>query len=259
MAANQLGIARPDGLTIGTFNSGLFYSQLQGNDGLKTDLRKVSWIGKAATTERVLVVPARSDFQTIEAMQAADRTLLFGASAIGSAARNEALILRHLLGIPISIVTGFSGNDSQMSLMRGEIDGAFGSYSSYRAFLDRGDGRVLLTVGDRLQIEEIMRLVPNDVASDQARELLSLIDSVATLGRLTAAPPNVPDERLDVLRLAYERTLSDPELLAEARRGNLPVAPMSGEEVAIRARAILGQSVEMRALVARLTQPESGR
>ena len=40
--------AKPDGLTIGTFNTGLIYNQLIRHDGVRFDLDKMSWIGKAA-------------------------------------------------------------------------------------------------------------------------------------------------------------------------------------------------------------------
>lgn len=259
VAANQLGIAPPDGLTIGTFNSGLFYSQLLGDGGLQSDLGSYSWIGKAAVNERVMLVSRKSRFQSIGAMRGATEPVLFGAASIGSAARNEALILGHILGIPIRIVTGFSGNDSQMSLMRGEIDGAFGSYSSYRSFIARGDGKLLLTIGRGQEMTELLQEAVGDARDKQARDLLRLIDSVANLGRVTAAPPNVPAQRLAVLRDAYARALSDPGFLADAERLDLPVEPLSGVEVAARAAAILDQPAQLRELIRDITRSGQSR
>ncbi len=259
VAANQLGIAPPDGLTIGTFNSGLFYSQLLGDGGLQLDLGTYSWVGKAAVNERVMVVSAKSRFQSIEAMRAATEPVLFGAASIGSAARNEALILRHILGIPISIVTGLSGNDSQMSMMRGEIDGAFGSYSSYSSFIARGDGKLLLKIGRGQELTEWLTEAAGRASDEQARDLLELMDSVANLGRVTAAPPNVAADRLALLREAYDRALSDPEFLADAKRLDLPVEPMPGAEVAARAAAILNQPAELRELIQQITRSGQSR
>jgi len=259
VAANQLGIAPPDGLTIGTFNSGLFYSQLQYDGALQTNLGDFSWIGTAAVNERVMILSTRSRFRSIAAMQAAAEPALFGASAIGSAARNDALILRHILGMPIKIVTGLSGNDSQMSMMRGDIDGAFGSYSSYRAFLARGDGKILLRLGGGRDLEKLLAVTAEGMDKKQARDLLELIDSIAHLGRITVAPPNVSASRLAVLRDAYDRALRDPELLADARRLDLPVEPLSGAEVAARAAAILDQPAELRELIREITRPEHSR
>ena len=50
---------KPDGLTIGTFNTGLIYNQLIGLDGVKFDLTKMSWIGKASSEPRVIVIAAQ--------------------------------------------------------------------------------------------------------------------------------------------------------------------------------------------------------
>src|SRR5487761_1058948 len=54
VGANTLYAARPDGLTIGTFNTGLIYDQLLKRPGVLFDLTKFSWIGKAANDTRAL-------------------------------------------------------------------------------------------------------------------------------------------------------------------------------------------------------------
>src|SRR6185503_1916355 len=46
IGANQIYTARPDGTTIGMFNTGLIYDQLIRNRGLMFDLSKFSWVGK---------------------------------------------------------------------------------------------------------------------------------------------------------------------------------------------------------------------
>src|SRR5689334_1516656 len=49
IAANHLyNVAKPDGLTIGTFNRNLPIAQLTGVQGVKFDVRKFAWIGSAA-------------------------------------------------------------------------------------------------------------------------------------------------------------------------------------------------------------------
>src|ERR1700754_1175642 len=52
VGTNTIFASRADGLTIGTFNTGLIYNQLVGLDGVKFDLTKMSWIGKAASDPR---------------------------------------------------------------------------------------------------------------------------------------------------------------------------------------------------------------
>src|SRR5918997_448776 len=56
IGANAIYASEPDGLTIGTFNTGLIYNQLVGLENANFDLAKMSWIGKAASDPRVIVV-----------------------------------------------------------------------------------------------------------------------------------------------------------------------------------------------------------
>jgi tripartite-type tricarboxylate transporter receptor subunit TctC len=46
------------------------------------------------------------------------------------------------------------------------------------------------------------------------------------------APPGLPPERLDTLRRAFDATLKDPAVLAEAKKLGMEINPVSGEDVA---------------------------
>ena len=61
----------------------------------------------------------------------------------------------------------------------------------------------------------------------------------AQLGRLTAAPPDTPDDRLRPLIAAYRSALEDPTLLEEAARLDRPIDPDYGQDVARQIRAAL--------------------
>src|SRR5690349_23464005 len=56
IGANAVYASKPDGLTIGTFNTGLIYNQLIDRKGIKLDLTKMSWVGKAASDPRVMIL-----------------------------------------------------------------------------------------------------------------------------------------------------------------------------------------------------------
>ena len=49
------------------------------------------------------------------------------------------------------------------------------------------------------------------------------------MGRPFAAPPKVPAERVTALRRAFDQSLKDPELLAEAEKAQLEISPVDGE------------------------------
>jgi len=84
IGANFIYASKPDGLTIGTFNTGLIYNQLVGVDALKADLTKMSWIGKASTDPRAIVISANSPIKSFADLQKA-QNVLFSTSGVGSA------------------------------------------------------------------------------------------------------------------------------------------------------------------------------
>ena len=70
VGANSIYASRPDGLTIGTFNTGLIYNQLVGLEGVRFDLTKMSWIGKAGSDPRVFLIAQQSPIKTFAELQA---------------------------------------------------------------------------------------------------------------------------------------------------------------------------------------------
>lgn len=241
VGANTLYRSKPDGLTIGTFNIGLVYGQLTGKEGMTFDLRDLEWIGKAAGEPRSIVVSRDCPIQTIQDLMAADEPVKFGSAGLGSASWSDMMLLAEALELKVIVIPGFQGNEGEMSMLRGEICAIMGSTSSFAHFVDAGYGSLILTVGGDIEG------VPNamDVAHNQkAKQLVSIIDTLAQLGRVTAAPPGTPPDRLDELRAAYKASLENPQLLAEAEQLGKPIDPAFGDDVKRLVAAALEQSPE---------------
>jgi hypothetical protein len=69
-----------------------------------------------------------------------------------------------------------------------------------------------------------------ELTKNQAdRQLVDLIMSGAALGRPMATTPGVPEERLRALRAAFLATMKDPDFVAETKKLNIEIAPVSGE------------------------------
>ena len=56
-------------------------------------------------------------------------------------------------------------------------------------------------------------------------------------GRPYFLPPEVPPERVQVLRRAFDATVKDPNFIADAAKLKLDIDPMTGEEV----QALVGE------------------
>ena len=245
IGANDVYRARPDGLTMGTFSTGLIYSQIVGLEGIKFDLSKYSWIGKASAEHRVLIVSAKSPFKTIKDFVDSKEPVKLGSSGVGTADHNETFIIADALGAKVRVIAGFGGQEAEMAMLRGEISGLIGSYSSLAAFVRAKECRVLLQIS-RTKHKELpdVPLALEQKLSDRGKKLVALVGGIAELWRLTAAPPSIPAEKLEVVRTAYKKALTDPELLKEAAKMETGIDPAFGEDVAKLVKEALDQPQE---------------
>lgn len=253
---NHLYLARPDGLTLGTFNTGLIYAQLFRLDGFHADLTRMSWIGKAADDPRVLTVSAKSGFRSIEDIRKAGRPLLLGADGVSNSGYNDAMLVAHVLGLRFKPVFGLATREAQLSMMRGEIDADFGAASSHRPIVNNGYGHTVIRVGRGAGIDERIPDASDWATTSETKALLDLVRLQASLLRWTAGPPGIPEHRLAVLRDAYMAALRDPALLAEAHKLDVPIAPMDGATLAEEIDRALALAPETVALVASIVRVE---
>lgn len=72
-------------------------------------------------------------------------------------------------------------------------------------------------------------LLPNLAKDEQSRQVMELIASYTAFGIAYALPPEVPAERVALLRKSFDATMKDPAFLAEMAKAKLDVKPASGE------------------------------
>jgi tripartite-type tricarboxylate transporter receptor subunit TctC len=238
---NEIYAAAPDGLTLGIFNTGVVYAQLLRNPAVRFDLGRMSWIGKAGDEPRVLTVSTQSGFGSLDDIRKAGRPLVLGASGAGSGSYNDMALLAHALGLEVRYVFGLATHDAQLAMLRREIDGAFGSASSYRAFVKSGRGVTVLRVGEGSSVDPAVPAAKDLVSTPEAKAIVDLVRSQASLLRWTAGPPGIRPDRLSVLRAAYMAALRDPELITEARKFDIPIVPTDGATLAGEVRRVLDQ------------------
>lgn len=228
IGTNTLAKAKPDGLTIGTFDVSLIYSQILGRDSIRFDLKEFEYIGKAAGEPRTVIVSTLCDIKTVDDLLSAEKPVKFAASGVGSSNYNDIQLLKEALDLNIETIAGYDGTEGEMAMMRGEVCAQVGSASSYQEFVNSGHATYLLAVGG--DVSGATRV--KDIAkTEKARKIVSLIDAMSQVGRLTAAPPGTPKDRVEALRAAYKASLQDPDLKAEAERMKRPLDPAFGEDV----------------------------
>jgi tripartite-type tricarboxylate transporter receptor subunit TctC len=229
IGANALYASKPDGLTLGTFNTGLIYTQIAGHKGIRFDLNNMSWIGKAATDPRVLVVASQSPIKTVPDIVASKEILNFATSGPGGANYVEILGLAATMKLPIKMLSGYNGTEDQLAMRRGEIIGTIASRSAYDQFVKNGYGRYIAQFGG---LEKDLPQMSTLVQEEDAKRLVQLISVQGDIARLTAAPPGTPAPQLNALRAAYKMAMEDSDLRARAKKGEMPIEPLYGEDVA---------------------------
>lgn len=246
IGANALYASKPDGLTIGSFSTGLIYNQISRNSKVSFDLAKMSWIGKAASEPRVILIASQVPVNTYQEFMAQKTPLNFAASGLGSASYLEMTMLVNTMRMPIRILTGYSGSADQLAMRRGEIAGTIGSRSSVQQFVNNGYGRLIAQIGGT---EKDVPQLSSFVTDKKALALISLIQSQGDIARLTAGPPGIPSDRLNALIETYKRAMNDKDLQARADKFGYPVDPAYGEEVLKIVKEALDQPEETRALL----------
>jgi tripartite-type tricarboxylate transporter receptor subunit TctC len=248
LGANTIYASKPDGLTIGTFSTGLTVSQIVGKEGVRFDLTKMSWIGKGAADTRVLLMADKAGFKTFDDLKNAKREIKLATGGVGAGDYNETLIVGRGFDLPFKPMLGYGGGERAMAMMRGEVDGTIGGYSSIEEIGAATQGKVLLAFGDDVPGATNAR----DVATTEIqRKVVALLEGQGTIYRLCAGPPDVPADRLAALRKAFLDAYNSPQLRKEV--GKRPVNPLGGEKVAAMIADVIDQPPEIVAMLKGMT------
>ena len=256
VGTNTIYASKADGLTIGTFNTGLIYNQLMGAEGVRFDLNKMSWIGKAGSDPRMLTVNSDLPIANFKDLQNYKEPLNFSTAGVGSAAYVETVMLAKALKLPAKIKTGYNGYEDQLAMRRGEIQASVSSRSSWESFVKGGHGRFIVQIGGG---QNDVPQLSDQVTDPAVRALIALVQSQGDISRLTAGPPGIPEDRLAALREAYKKAIQDPELQAKAEKLERPVDPAYGEDVLKMVQTALRQTPETIAILKEVMNAGEGK
>lgn len=245
-AANHLfTVAKPDGLTFGTFNNALVLAQLTKVEGSRFDLTQFAWLGSLASDATVLTIRSDLPYKTVDDLRKAKDPVIFGATGVADTSYVFPFFLQEFAKFNFKMVTGYAGSAPIMlAVERKEVDGRAGSYASLKPAIDRGLVRAIIR--SRVSSPEIKDLpVDEDLAvTPRGKALMAIRTAPTLIYRPYVAPPKTSGEALKILREAFAKTTADPEFLAEAAKGKLPIDYASAEECLKIIREVLGQPPE---------------
>ncbi len=224
VGVNQLYATKPDGLTFGIFSRALIASQAAGVKGIKFDLAKMSWLGSCASDPRAFVVSKHTPYKTVEDVVKSTKKVTFASHGVGSMDYIDPLLVARMLGAKTwKIVTGYAGGEGELAMMRGEISAEFMSWSQARRMVEAGEARVVMFNSDKpIKGYENVPLLAN-LVGEEYKTLIDLLLFLVVFNRPYAGPPDIPADRIKILRDAFEKSWRDPELVKQAEKIGVPI------------------------------------
>jgi hypothetical protein len=146
-------------------------------------------------------------------------------------------LMRTLMGYKTRVVLGYTSSPEMFAAMeRGEVEGRTGALETLMAvhpdWLSKGKMRIVAELSlEKEPTYPGVPLLPALVKDPVKKQVMDLIASYTAFGISFAAPPGLPPERLQILRDAYEKTVSDPKFLADIKTSHMDIRSLPGQEI----------------------------
>ena len=227
-------VAPKDGTVLGAVNAAMTTQPLLKPDQAKFDPRKMNWIGSTLREYHIGIVRENSPIKTIEDAQRIEIPV----AGTGGSTTTYPVIANAVLGTKFKVVAGYQGTaQGALAMERGEVDGMIGiTWASIKGTqaqaLRDGKLRLLAQFGVRKHPElPQLPLVIDAAKTPEDKAALRLVFSSQEVGRPWVVPEGVPAKTVAILRKAFDETMADPDLRADAAKRKLDLDPTSGAEL----------------------------
>jgi tripartite-type tricarboxylate transporter receptor subunit TctC len=258
IAANYLyTVAKPDGLTLGAINAGLYFEQLVGRAEVRFDWPQYTWIGNATKSPQVLYMRTDSPFKTIDDVRSSKEPPKCGTTGTGNMGYLVPKLLEEVVGARFNVISGYKGgNEIDLAVERGEIQcrslstEAYFSREPFHTWRKNGFTRELVQ-GGKTRIEKlanvptIFEVMDKYKTPELGRRLATTLLSSGDFHRPYLAPPKIRPELVKMLREAFTKTMKDPEFLAETKKKRLDIDPTTGGDVETITKEVMSQPPEV--------------
>jgi len=220
-ALNKLASEPGNGLAIHIANgAAVGLTQLLAMPGAKYDLTKFEFLGIVDYSRWNVLVTPNSPFNNLADLIKAGKTrkISWGASGKISGLSDGAAFTCHALGIQCRIITGYKGSRAAaLAVAQGEMDGLYVSETSAYNYVRSKNAKALATMNHKRSIlfpdlPTVYEQIPN--LTDDQKWWIDFHATVESLGRILVAPPGTPKNLVETLRIATDKILSDPKVVA---------------------------------------------
>ncbi len=256
IAANHLyNKAKPDGLTVGVWASGLILRQALGDKSVKFDGRKLGWIGAPSQSLPACGIMGFTGLKTIDDVLAAKKRITLAGIRLGSNTVDFPTVLNKTLGTNFKIIPGYKGTSKvRLAMQALEVDGGCFAWDSMkstaRAMLDaKGDDKLIPFIISKRSKDPELKNVPAVLDMIKDKKKLAIFNSWFAFNdffRPFTVPPGTPAERLDTLRKAFADTMKDREFLEEAKKSRLTIVYVPSQEIERNVDQILSMTPDVK-------------
>ncbi len=252
IATNQVyNIAKPDGLTLGAIYPALYFEQLAKRPEVKFDWSKFIWIGSTVSSNSLMYMRADTPYKSMEDIRTATTPPKCGATGVTSSAYYMPKLLEDAIGTKFDVVPGYvAGQDIDLAVERGEVQcraftvNAFFAREPFITWRKKNFVRVMYQTGSKRdpRLKDVVlfnELMDKYKTPEDVRRLAKVVVAADEFGRPIVFPPGVPADRVKIIRDAFNKTIHDPALLAEAEKRRLDIDPASGEELDTLAKEVM--------------------
>lgn len=240
-AANYIYTVAPkDGtyLSLLSQTASLFQRLNKGNKNYRYDASKFNYIGRLVSMDAAHMFFRSLPTRNLSKLASGKPETVIACTA-GKAAQGyiNAKALSNAAGINMKILTGYQGSRAQnLAMQRGECNYQPGAWNSWKA--RRGDWLkkgwikpVALTAPVRHPDLPDVPTIVELASTPQMKKVMAFIAGYAAVGRAYAAPPNVPKDRVALLRSAFDKTVKNPGFLKDTSDRNMLLGTATGQFV----------------------------
>ena len=234
---NQLYAGGPfDGTAIGASFNGLPTTPLLQPAGARFEAVKLNWVGSTNRETQAMYVWHTAPIEKLSDLTTTE--MIVGAQAPGSTQYDYPKLAEKLFGWKFKVITGYEATPKiHLAMERGEVHGTWANWSTLKAISEQWikDKKIRILAQWALRKHPEMPDVPlilEQAKTPEQKQSLDLALARLEFGRPFFMPPNVPAERVNAIRRAFDAVMKDKEFLEEADKLKIEIDPLGGEQVA---------------------------
>jgi tripartite-type tricarboxylate transporter receptor subunit TctC len=251
IATNHVfNVAKPDGLTLAMPLNSVYVDQLVGRKEVQFDLRKFHWIGSPAVESVIMYMRADAPYRWVADIFMGKEPPKCGSTGTASSDYILSKVLEETVGAKFNTVQGYpGGSEIDLAVEKGEVVCRAHSTSAHfgREPFDSWhkknfDRHIVQTSRKRdsraADVPTTHEIFDQYKVPASSRRVAQVVLAAGDFGRPVIVTPGTPAERVKILREAFQKTLNDSEVLAEAKKARMDMEPTSGEDLESLAKEI---------------------